>query len=194
MSDRVTLGFLTDRGLKNATPETLNNALRAVLQDMTPTAYDDATTGLTPTEQAVLRSGGLRLTEDPDEDPLATTVAKYAAIVTRSLSVRETSERLGTTAGRVRQMISDRSLYSFLLDNSRYVPDFQFAAGGLLPNIARANRELDPEAHPVAVYNWYHTPNPDLIIEGDPDRIATPLEWLNAGYHLGQLLRVAKQL
>ncbi len=194
MRKAATAEYLADRGLKDATPETLNSALQAILRTMTPTVYEDATTGLTHAEQAVLRAGGLQRTAPPAEDPLATTVAKYAAIITRSLSVRAAGERLGTTAGRVRQMISDRSLYSFLLDNARHIPDFQFVPGGLLPNIVRANRELDPEAHPVAVYNWYHTANEDLLVDGDPDRLATPLDWLKAGYELDPLLRSAKHL
>lgn len=194
MSDRITLGFLADRGLKNATPKTLNNALRTVLQGMTPTVYDDATTGLTPGEQHVLRAGGLQLVPEFDEDPLATTVAKYAAIVVRSHSVKETSKRLNITSGRVRQMIADRSLYSFLIDKGRHVPDFQFARQGLIPNVTRVNQALDPAAHPVAVYNWYHTPNPDLFVEDDQDQALAPLDWLNAGYDPGQLLRLAEHL
>ena len=194
MSDRITTGFLTERGLKDATPERLNNALRAVLSGMTPTAYDDATTGLTEGEQDVLRAGGLRLAQDFDEDPLTTTVAKYAAIVSRSHTVREASERLGTTPGRVRQMVADGSLYSFLIGNGRHVPDFQFARNGLVPNITRVNRELDPEAHPVAVYNWYHTPNSDLLVEDQPNRTVAPLDWLNAGYDPGKPAALAKQL
>ena len=194
MGDRITMGFLTERGLKDATPETLNNALQAVLKGMTPTAYDDATTGLTEGEKDVLRAGGLRLTQDFGEDPLTTTVAKYAAIVSRSVSVKEASERLGTTSGRVRQMVADGSLYSFLIDNSRHVPDFQFARNGLVPNVTRVNRELDPGAHPVAVYNWYHTPNSDLFVEDHPDMTVAPLDWLNAGYDPAQLVPLAKQL
>ena len=194
MSDRITMGFLSERGLKNATPETLDKALRAVLRSMTPTVYDDATTGLTEREQDVLRAGGLRLAQDFDEDPLTTTVAKYAAIVSRSHSVKEASERLGTTSGRVRQMVADGSLYSFLIDNGRHVPDFQFARNGLVPNITRVNRELDPGAHPVAVYNWYHTPNSDLLVEDQPNRTVAPLDWLNAGYDPGKPAALAKQL
>lgn len=121
-------------------------------------------------------------------------MAKYAAIVSRSHSVKEASERLGTTSGRVRQMIADESLYSFLIDSSRHVPDFQFVRNGLVPNITRVNRELDPGAHPVAVYNWYHTPNSDLFVEEHPDRTVAPLDWLNAGYDPGQLVPLAKRL
>ena len=56
------------------------------------------------------------------------------------------------------------------------------------------NRILDAGAHPLAVYNWYHTPNPDLFLAGDVDRILSPLDWLNAGYELDRLLPIASDL
>ena len=125
---------------------------------------------------------------------MAETVVKYAAIVVRSLSTKRASERLGVAPSRIRQMVVKRSLYSFLLDGTRHIPDFQFSNAGLVPNIARVNRILDPGAHPAAVYNWYHTPNPDLFVEGDMDRIVSPLNWLNAGYELDSLLLIATDL
>jgi hypothetical protein len=103
--------YLTSRGLKKTTPKALNQALRQVLEKMEPMAYGDATSGLTAEEQAVLKEGGLTLEPLPGSDPLADTAVKYAAIITRSLSTREVSHRLGLTASRVRQMIADRSLY-----------------------------------------------------------------------------------
>ena len=193
MAGRATMGFLTSRGLEEA-PESLNEALRNVLESMVPTAYEPAASGLTTAEQRVLVEGGLRLDRGHGPDPMAETVAKYAAILVRSLSSRSASERLGVAPSRIRQMVVDRSLYSFLLDGTRHIPDFQFSEAGLVPNIASVNRVLDPGAHPVAVYNWYHTPNPDLFLEGDVDRVVSPLDWLNAGYELEKLVLIATDL
>ena len=193
MKERATMGFMTSRGLEE-TPETLNEALDAVLRGMAPTAYEPAASGLTKAEQRVLLEGGLRLERGSGSDPLADTVARYAAIVVRSLSSRNASERLGVATSRIRQMVGDRSLYSFLLDGTRHIPDFQFSAEGLVPNIVSVNRVLDPSAHPVAVYNWYHSPNPDLFVDGDVDRIVSPLDWLNAGYEMNRLLLIAADL
>ena len=132
--------YLTSRGLKETSPEALNEALRLVLERMEPMAYGDATSGLTEQEQTVLEEGGLTLEPLPGSDPLADTAVKYAAIITRSLSTREVSQRLGLTPSRVRQMIADRSLYSFLIDGNRYIPVFQFAADDrLIPNITQFN-------------------------------------------------------
>lgn len=193
MAEQTTLGFMTSRGLEE-TPETLNQALRAVLESMVPTAYEPAASGLTKAEQRVLMEGGLRLDRGSGPDPMAETVAKYAAIVIRSLSSRIASHRLGVAPSRIRQMVADRSLYSFLLDGTRHIPDFQFSDTGLVPNIASVNRALDRSAHPVAVYNWYHTPNPDLLLEQDADQIVSPLDWLKAGYELERLLLIATDL
>ena len=193
MAERSTMAFMTSRGLEE-TPETLNEALRAVLESMVPTAYEPAASGLTRAEQQVLLEGGLRLDRPARPDPMAETVARYAAIVVRSLSSKNASQRLGVAPSRIRQMVADRSLHSFLLGGTRHIPDFQFSDAGLVPSIAMVNKALDPSAHPVAVYNWYHTPNPDLFLEGDVDRIVSPLDWLNAGYELDRLLLIATDL
>jgi hypothetical protein len=187
--------YLTSRGLKKTTPKALNQALRQVLEKMEPMAYGDATSGLTAEEQAVLKEGGLTLEPLPGSDPLADTAVKYAAIITRSLSTREVSHRLGLTASRVRQMIADRSLYSFLIDGNRYIPVFQFAADDrLIPNITRINKALNPRMHPVEVYNWYHLPHVDLFLNQDVDAIVSPREWLKQGQDVELLVKLAARL
>ncbi len=62
--------------------------------------------------------------------------------------------------------------------------EFQLLPQGkrrLIPNITAVNAALDPELHPVAVLNWYTTPNPDLFIENDIDHPVSPLKWFQAG-------------
>lgn len=187
--------YFAARGLRDTSPEALNEALRAVLDSMPPTAYEDATKGLTTEEQAVLREGGLTLEPTSDPDPLAETVIKYAAIVKRSLSSKEVSQRLGLAQSRVRQMIADRSLYSFLIDGNRYIPDFQFGAEGRpIPNITQVNKALNPRMHPVEVYNWYHLPNVDLFLNDNIDATVSPLDWLKGGHDIDLLLLLARRL
>ncbi len=187
--------YLTSRGLHDTAPEALNEALRLVLEQMEPMAYGDASTGLTAEEQAVLQEGGLILEPTSGRDPLADTAVKYAAIVKRSLSTGEVSQRLGLTTSRVRQMIADRSLYSFLIDGKRFIPVFQFAADDqLVPNIIRVNKVLDPRMHPVEVYNWYHLPNVDLFLDQDVDDIVSPLDWLKGGHDVESVLLLADRM
>ena len=94
-----------------------------------------------------------------------------------------------------RQMIAERSLYSFLIDGNRYIPDFQFGPGNqLVPNIGRVNRALDPSLHPVAVYNWYHLPEVDLFLGEDIERIMSPLDWLKSGQDVERVVALAATL
>ena len=132
---------------------------------MEPIVYGEATKKLTVEEQGILRDGGLTLEPTPGPDPLAKTAVKYAAIVKRSLTSKTVSRRLGLTPGRIRQLIADRSLYSFLIGRNRYIPDFQIEDNRLVPKIAGVNKALPLRMHPVAVYNWYRLPNVDLFLD-----------------------------
>ncbi len=94
----------------------------------------------------------------------------------------------------MRQLISDRSLYSFLIEHNRYIPDFQFAGDELVPNIARVNRALSTEMHPVEIYNWYRLPNIDLFVDDDIDQSVSPLKCLKAGRDVEKMVFLANRL
>lgn len=150
---------------------------------MVPMVHDGVSREMPEEEQAILRDVGFTLKgrSDPSADSLAASIVKYAALVERSLSANEASDKLGLTPSRIRQMISDQSVYSFLIGHKRHVPDFQFEGDRLTPNIASVNRALPRELHPVAVYNWYNLPHVDLFVDGDPDKTVSPLDWLRTG-------------
>lgn len=187
--------YLTSRGFLETSPEALNKALRVVLDSMEPMVYGEATKGLTAEEQAVLREGGLTLEPTPGPDPLAETAVKYAAIVKRSLSTKAVSRSLGLAPSRIRQMIADRSLYSFLIGRNRYIPDFQLETDDrLVPNITRVNKALNPRMHPVEVYNWYHLRNVDLFLNENIDDTFSPLDWLKGGQDVERVVFLAARL
>ncbi len=186
--------YFAARGLRETSFESLNQALMTVLEQMETTVYGDATEELTAEEQAVLRRGSLTLEPQSGPDPLAKTVVKYAAIVARSLSSKAVSCRLGLSPGRVRQMIANRSLYSFLIGRHRYIPDFQFQGNRLVPNIAAVNKALPQDLHPVEVYNWYHLPNLDLFLDENIDETIRPLDWLKGGYDAERVVFLANRM
>lgn len=190
---RGPLTYLEARGLRDTAPEALNDALLTVLDSMAPMIHDGASREMPEEEQAILRDAGFTLKRrvDPSVDSLAASIVKYAAIVERSLSANEASGKLGLTPGRIRQMISDRSIYSFLIGHKRHIPDFQFEGDRLTPNIARVNRALPREMHPVAVYNWFSQPHVDLFVDGDPDNTVSPLDWLRTGRDTEQVVFLA---
>ena len=187
--------YFTARGLRSTAPESLNAALRVVLDAMPTMLYGEPREELTPEEQAVLKEGGVDLDAKARRDPLAETAVQYAAIIASSLTTQEAAERMGIPESQVRQMIARRTLYSILLNNRRYIPIFQFEKDGpLVVNITKVNAALNPELHPVEVYDWYTRQNPDLFAGDDIDATMSPLSWLRGGGDVKKLVMLARRI
>ena len=191
----ATLDYFTIRGLAPTGPETLNAALRQVLDAMPTMLYGEPSAELTEAEREVLINGGVDLDAKPEGDPLAATTAQFAALVSTSLTTKESAARLGMAESRIRQMIARRTLYSVLLDNRRHIPTFQFAQqGGLVPNITKVNAALPEDLHPVEVQAWYTRPHADLLIGDDVDACVSPLSWLRSGGDAKSVAQLARRL
>lgn len=148
-------------------------------------------------ERRQLEEGGLRFGPPPrgSENPVVRAAATYAALLGSSLSVSEAARRLGVNPSRVRQRLSGPrpTLYGIKRDNEWHLPRFQLAKRGAVPGIGVVIAELDRELHPVAVYRWFTTPNPDLEPEeGAPP--LSPLDWLQSGHDPGVVARLAADL
>ena len=187
--------YFTVRGLAPTAPETLNSALREVLDAMPTMLYGDPVQELTDTEREVLVKGGVRLHAEPQSDPLAATMIQFAALMSTSLTTKEAAQRLGVPESRVRQMVARRTLYGVLLNNRRRIPAFQFAqGGGLAPNIAKVNAALPEDLHPVEVQAWYTQPHADLFVGDDLDACVSPLDWLHSGGEVQRVVQLARCL
>lgn len=182
---------LSAAGLADQSPEKLNTALRRVLESMPARLYDADGGGLTAPEREALEQGGLVLDEQTGANPLAEGAVLYAAIIERSLTTKGVAKLLKVSEGRVRQMTADRSLYSFVLDGKRYVPDFQFGKGRLVPEIGKVNAVLPKDRHPVSIYRWYHLASADLVRDEEG---VSPLDWLLAGLPVDEVISAASQL
>ena len=110
------------------------------------------------------------------------------------MSVKDVAKQLKVTPSRVYQRLSSRELYSFRLDGKRLVPDFQFASGKLIPNIAQVNKALPETMHPLGIFNWYHQKNADLFIDDEQEILLTPLEWLAEGRDPTHVIFIGKHL
>ena len=187
--------YLARRGMRQATAEQLNEALQMVLDDMPAVLYGSSTEELTQHEQAVLRDGGVDLYAVTERDPIAETALQYAAIVKTSLTTGEVAHRLGIPENQVRQMIARRTLYSFLLNNRRLIPIFQFEpAGPLVANVTRVNAALSLDLHPVEVQEWYTQADPDLFTGGEIEAVMSPLAWLRSGGAVKKVTALARRL
>ena len=194
MSNQSANHYLELRGIKDTSPEQLNEAMRRVLETMEPMIYEEPATGLTDAEQTVLKEGGLRLTRTSGRDLIAENAAKFAAIVERSVNTEAVAELVGMTSSRMRQLIASRELYSFRLDKKRMVPLFQIRDKRLVPNIVEVNQVLPGSMHPVAVYNWYHFENVELFTDDKQDNCLSPIEWLAEGRDPSKLVFMAQHL
>lgn len=187
--------YFTARGLQQTAPESLNAAVRRVLDAMPTVLYGEPADELTAHERQALIEGGVNLDSKPSGDPLAATAVQFAALIESSLSTRGAAERLDIPENRVRQMIARRTLYSILLDNRRYIPIFQFQQSGpLVPNITKVNTALSPDLHPAEVLAWYTEPDPDLFLSDDVDTCVSPLAWLHSGGSVMKLTMLARRL
>ena len=187
--------YFTVRGLAPTAPETLNSALREVLDAMPTMLYGDPVQELTDTEREVLVKSGVRLDAEPQSDPLAATMVQFAALVSTSLTTKKAAQRLGVPESRIRQMVARRTLYGVLLNNRRRIPVFQFAqGGGLVPNIAKVNAALPEDLHPVEVQAWYTQPHADLFVGDDLDACVSPLDWLRSGGDVQRVVQLARWL
>ncbi|MCY4564861.1 MAG: hypothetical protein OXE40_10345 [Gammaproteobacteria bacterium] len=192
MAVRYERGYLEARGISSR--QALETALDRVLGAMEPMVHDRPASGFTTAEQNVLRDGGLRLERTSGRDLAAEGAVRFAALVARSLKPDEVSRRLQVTPGRVHQLISERSLYSFRLESKRLLPDFQLREGKLIPNIGQVNRLLPQSMHPLGVLSWYETPNSDLPVGDVADTVLSPLEWLETGRDVEPVKTLARHL
>lgn len=157
---------------------------------------------LAPQERAALERAGFSFAPLPGAigegaaayDPLARTVAEYAALLATAWPAPQAARWLGVDASRVRQRLARRSLYGIKLAGGWRLPAFQFDApppGRLVPGIERVLPRLDPALHPVGVYRWFTQPNPDLVVAGEP---VSPLDWLRTGGNPAEAAALAADL
>jgi hypothetical protein len=141
---------------------------------------------LTEADAAALERGGLALEPLDDlgpDDPLVKTVATYASLLASSLTVSQVAHILGVSAGRVRQELYAGTIYGIKDTGAWRLPRWQFTDDltGLLPGIRRVLPHLDRGIHPVAVYTWFTSPDPDLTIDENEEITFSPRDWLRSG-------------
>jgi hypothetical protein len=143
----------------------------------------DPASDLSKPETAALKRGGFEFSALPSQssDALARTTAEYAALRETSLTAGETAQKLGVDPSRVRQLLAARKLYGLQIRGIWKVPIFQFEDDHLLPGLEEVVPALPEDLHPVGVYRWFTTPNPDLAPE-EMGRELSPREWLLAGH------------
>ncbi len=191
-----TVAFLHTHGIQVA-PESLDPMVEEAVSRLQRTLYrPDSRVDLTEAEADALEQGGFVLEpESPAiDDPLARTVAEYAALLKSSLSTAEAAKRMGVDPSRIRQRLTSDppTLYGIRIGASWYIPEFQFDGGELVQGIGEVIANLDSELHPVAVFRWFTTPNPDL--EPRAGGNLSPRDWLRLGLPVQPVAELASNL
>lgn len=184
--------FFQAHGLA-VTPEELEAMLRFAVSQLQEVLYPaEPRTDLTAAEAEALTRGGLDLSPRSREEgsALARTTAKYAALLETSLATKAAAERLGVDASRIRQRLVEGTLYGLRTPEGWKLPAFQFLDDGPLPGLGEALAALGTDLHPVAVHNFFVTPNVDLHAK-ELGRDLSPREWLQAGYPVSRVVDLA---
>lgn len=169
------------------TEQELDGVLARVVSDMVGAPFPrHPRQELTEADAAALERGGLSLEplgEIGPDDPIVKTAATYASLLATSLSVNEAARIMGVSAGRVRQELHAGTIYGIKDIGGWKLPRWQFDddVDGLLPGIRRVLPHVDRTMHPVAVYTWFTSPDPDLIADEDENSALSPRDWLRSG-------------
>jgi hypothetical protein len=117
-----------------------------------------------------------------DESGLGTDrAASAAATLSRDLQMRELTRtalsvddavtRLRVTPGRVRQRITEGTLWAFTSGRRRMLPAVQFTDSGEVPYLDRVTPLLPRDLHPLTVQALLTLPRPELLVDGQPASI-----------------------
>jgi len=191
---------LRDRGIRREPAEIEEDARRFASQVLLflPTGrwVSEPEGRFSASEAAALREGGLDLSPfSPDEpDPLATTAARYAAMLATALTTKEAANLLGVTEGRVRQRLKEKTLYGLKAGRENRLPAFQFEGGREVRGIGEILTRVDRSVHPVALLNWFTMGDPDLYLDEVEESAVSPRDWLLSGGFPGTLAPLAEEL
>ena len=130
-------------------------------------------------------------------DPETRTAFKLGAICATSLSPPQAAHQLGKSPTVVNGWIRKRHLYTLNagLDATTRIPLFQLNPwGALIPHMDAINPRLDAHIHPVGVFNWFTSPNPDLATQQTDYQPTSPRDWLLHDYSPEPIAQLAANL
>lgn len=192
-TDRLVREALAGYGLP-ADPRRFAELVVAALREVMATPIvEDAAGQLTVAEAKELRTVGLDIdaAEGSAAPAAARTAATMTALLAGSLTVEETATRLGVTAGRVRQMLADRSLVGIRDGSGWRIPVYQLDGDRPVRNLRTVLRSTPASLHPIALFRWLTGPDPALEIDGHR---VSPRDWLAAGGDPDRVAALAAEL
>ena len=117
----------------------------------------------------------------------------FGALCATGFTLPETARLLRFDERTVSHLAKKRSLY--VTPPTPTVPTrlplFQFHSHGLIPQVESVLPCLDVAMHPVGVFNWFTSPNPDLALKQSDYEPTSPRDWLLHRYSSEPVCRLA---
>ena len=121
------------------------------------------------------------------------TALTFGALCASGFTLPETARLLRSDEHTVSNLVKKRHLY--MAPTTPAVPTrlplFQFDSNGLVPKIEKVLPHLDAAIHPVGVFSWFTSPNPDLALEQTAFEPTSPRDWLLRRYSSEPVSRLA---
>ena len=157
----------------------------------------ETTSQLTPQQRGRLGLNDLRCpATNGDVGPRIRTALKFGALCATALAVPDAAALLQCDASDVTGRVKDRSLYAPPWPSAvaMRLPLFQFDADAPVPKVGNILPALDARIHPVGLFNWFTSPNPDLALEPTHYEPTSPRDWLLHHHPTEPLRRLAASL
>ncbi len=131
-------------------------------------------------DEQLLAAGGLDVRVAPAHEIdnwKIGSVNSFMGLISASLTVADTANILGVDSSRIRQRLSDGTLFGFKVRRQWRIPRWQFPGGVELHELGHALSGLTVK-DPLSVSTFFTTPNDDLPVNGEP---TAPVDWLEQG-------------
>ncbi|MFL6163292.1 MAG: DNA-binding protein [Jatrophihabitantaceae bacterium] len=159
-------------------------------------APDVSATRLTEADESILRWHGEIIAPGGDANSVRRAVlrassANLADETRESLTVEQVAKLLQVDGSRVRHRVRDRALYGFKIGGGLRLPTWQFTHHDAIPGLRAVLAALPTDVHPLEVAGLMTTPDPDLVVVGEP---VSPRDWLIGGGDVGAVVAVVEDL
>lgn len=161
------------------------------LYSVPPTSKD-----LSEYELKVLEEGGFPKVPDTVSlgDNIAIVAGEVGVLIACALTQSQAAQLLGVDQSRIRQRISQGTLYTIMGENNvKVLPRFQFTDAGVLPALEKVLAVINKEAHPIAIQRFFLTVSADLSSE-ELHANLSPRDWLITGHNPDAVVRMAADL
>ncbi len=147
-------------------------------------------------ELNVLRDGGFPSIPDTVSlgDNIAIVAGEVGVMIAGAFTQSQVAELLGVDQSRIRQRISQGTLYAITGENNvKVLPRFQFTVSGALPVLEKVLPAINKDTHPIAVQRFFLTASADLYSDELKTNL-TPRDWLIIGHNPDVVARMAADL